>query len=88
MKVLLLLGVFFLAGCMSRPTREELEAQAFLSGDWSAVEKREKRIARRHLIRGPQCPPGTMAFCERGWGQKRCGCVSNSEMRALLSWRR
>ena len=88
MKILLLMGIFFLTGCVSMPTLEELEAQAFLSGDWSEVEKREKLIARRELIRGPQCPVGTMAYCEGRLGQKRCGCVSNSEMRALLSWRR
>lgn len=87
MKVLMLLGVIFLTGCVSMPTLEELEAQAFLSGDWSAVEKREKLVAERHLIRGPQCPAGMMAYCEQRLGQKRCACVSNSDMRALLSWR-
>jgi len=88
MKVLLLLGVLFLTGCVSMPTLEELEEQAFLSGDWSEVEKREKLIAKRDLIRGPQCPAGTTAYCERRLGQKRCACVDNSEMRALLSLRR
>ncbi len=88
MKALLLLAVIFLTGCVSMPTFEELEAQAFLSGDWSAVEKREKLIAKRDLLRGPQCPAGTMAYCEQRYSKKRCGCVSNSEMRALLSWRR
>jgi hypothetical protein len=88
MKLLLLLGVFFLTGCVSMPTLEELEEQASLSGDWSAVEKREKLIAKRELLRGPQCPAGRTAYCEQRLGQKRCGCISNSEMRALLSWRR
>jgi hypothetical protein len=87
MRVLLLLGVIFLTGCVSMPTLEELEAQAFLSGDWSAVEKREKLIAKRDFLRGPQCPAGTIAYCERRLGQKRCGCVANADMRALLSWR-
>ena len=87
MKVLLLLGAFFLTGCMSMPTLEQLEEQAFLTGDWTAVEKREKIIAKRERIQGPQCPAGMMAYCEVRLGQKRCGCVSNAEMRALLSWR-
>ena len=86
MKVLLLLGAFFLTGCMSMPTLEQLEEQALLTGDWTAVEKREKLIAKRARIQGPQCPAGMMAYCEAHFGQKRCGCVSNAEMRALLSW--
>ncbi len=86
MKVLLLLGAFFLTGCMSMPTLEQLEEQALLTGDWTAVEKRERLIAKRERLRGPQCPAGTMAYCEGHMGQKRCGCVSNAEMRALLSW--
>jgi len=88
MKLLLLMGVFFLTGCVSMPTLEELEAQAFLTGDWSAVEKREKLIAKRDLMRGPRCPAGTTAYCEQRLGPKRCACVSSAEMRALLSWRR
>ncbi len=86
MKVLLLLGAFFLTGCMSMPTLEQLEEQALLTGDWTAVEKREKLIAKRERIQGPQCPAGMIAYCEGHLGQKRCGCVSNAEMRALLSW--
>ena len=86
MKVMLLMVAFFLTGCMSMPTLEQLEEQAFLTGDWTAVETREKRIARRARIQGPQCPAGTMVYCEGRMGQKRCGCISNAEMRALLSW--
>ena len=87
MKVLLLLGVFFLVGCISMPTLEQLEEQAFLTGDWSAVEKRERLIAKRDSMRGPKCPAGTMAYCEVRLGQKRCGCISDAEVKALLSWR-
>ncbi len=86
MKVLLLLGAFFLSGCMSMPTLEQLEEQALLTGDWTAVEKREKLIAKRERILGPLCPAGTMAYCQGYLGQIRCGCFSFAEMRALLSW--
>ena len=41
MKLMLLLGAVFLTGCVSMPTLEQLEEQAFLTGDWSAVEQRE-----------------------------------------------
>ena len=41
MKVILLLGLSVLMfGCGSYQTLEELEAEALMTGDWSAVEKR------------------------------------------------
>ena len=88
MKVLVLLGVLFLTGCASMQTLEQLEQQAFLTGDWSAVEQRHRIIAKRKALRGLQCPTGTMAYCEKRLGQvDRCGCVNSDQMRALLSWR-
>ncbi len=84
-KVLALLAALLLTGCGSMPSLEQLEDQAFLSGDWSAVEKRERLIARRIAIRGPQCPVGMVAFCEKRGVQKRCGCADKTEMRELLS---
>ncbi len=85
-KVLALLAALLLAGCGSMPSLEQLEDQAFISGDWSAVEKRERLIARRIAIQGPQCPAGLTAYCEKRGVQKRCGCVENAEMREMLSW--
>ncbi len=88
MKVLVLLGVLFLTGCLSAPTLEQLETQAFLTGDWSAVEQRQRIIAKRAARRAIQCPAGYVAFCEKRMGQiQRCGCVNNEQMRSLLSWR-
>ena len=84
-KVLVLLGALLLAGCGSMPSLEQLEDQAFLSGDWSAVEKREKLIARRAAIRGPQCPARMIAVCEKRGAQNRCGCVEKTAMRELLA---
>ena len=87
MKVLVLLGVLILTGCISMPTLEQLETQAFLTGDWSAVEKRQRIIAKRAALRATQCPAGYMTFCEKQMGQEnRCGCVKDEQMRALLSW--
>ncbi len=85
-KVLAFLAALLLTGCGSMPSLEQLEDQALLSGDWSAVEKRERLIARRIANRGPQCPVGMVAFCEKRGVQKRCGCVDTDEMQALLSW--
>ena len=87
MKLMLLLGAVFLTGCVSMPTLEQLEEQALLTGDWSAVEQREKSIAKRDSRRGMKCPNGMIAYCEQRLGQKRCACISKSEMMAFMSWR-
>jgi len=87
MKVLVLLGVLILTGCASVQSLEQLEKQAFLTGDWSAVEQRHRIIAKREAQRGVQCPAGFIGYCENRMGQKRCGCVKRDQMRELLSWR-
>jgi hypothetical protein len=87
MKVLVLLGVIFITGCGSMRPLEQLEQQAFLTGDWSEVEKRERIIARRLARKGMHCPAGQVSFCEKRVGQSRCGCISNDEMRSALAWR-
>ena len=37
-----ILALCLLVGCSTRPTIEELEAEALDTGDWSAVEKRQR----------------------------------------------
>jgi hypothetical protein len=86
MKVLVLLGVLILTGCISAPTLEQLETQAFLTGDWSAVERRQRTIAKRAALRTIQCPAGYIAVCKKQIGEDRCGCINDAQMRALLSW--
>ncbi len=87
MKVLVLLGVLILTGCISAPTLEQLETQAFLTGDWSAVEQRHRIIAKRAALRTIQCPAGSVAVCRKRLGtEDRCGCVKDEQIRALLSW--
>ncbi len=53
MKCMGVLLLSFLIGCAPVATLEELEAQAYVSGDWSEVEKRERIIARREARKGP-----------------------------------
>ena len=86
MKVLgLVLMVVLLAGCGSYTTMEELERQAFLTGDWSAVEKRERIIERRKMRRGTFCPAGSVAVCESFAGSDRCSCVESDSLRDVLA---
>lgn len=84
MKVWVILGVLCLSGCGSFVTMEELERQAALSGDWSAVEKRERIIAKRRARRGPSCPRGLVAACEHRAGDIRCSCVDRHAVMALI----
>ncbi len=89
MRCMGLLLLSFLVGCAPVTTLEELEAQAYVSGDWSAVDKRERMIARREARMGPTCPGDAVAICERHVGSQRCTCVSRDVMRDMLSsWRR
>lgn len=87
MKVLVLLGAlaFVAVGCSAVPTLEQLEEQATLTGDWSAVEKREQVIARREARRGLQCPRGYVSYCEQHVGRSKCTCASNDALRSALA---
>ena len=88
MRVLFALGAaLFLFGCAATQSLEELEAQAAITGDWSAVEKRERILARRDARRPPSCPSGQMSYCEAYVGQLRCMCVDKTAIRAALRQR-
>lgn len=86
MKVLVLLGAIFLTGCGSMQSLEELERQAFLTGDWSAVEQRERIIAKRNARKGVQCPSGQVSYCETRVGLARCGCIDREELSSALTF--
>ena len=85
MKVLgLVLTLTLLAGCGSFTPMEELERQAFLTGDWSAVEKRERLLERRKARRGAICPDGQVAVCDKFAGESRCSCVNHEDFSRVL----
>lgn len=86
MRVLVLMGALFLGGCGSFATMEELEQQAALTGDWSAVEQRERIIARREAKKGPTCGQGQVAYCQSYVGTMNCRCISTGAMRDVLAW--
>ncbi len=84
MKILSVLARILMAGCTVSPTMEELEAQAMLTGDWSAVESREQSIAQRKFRNGGNCPPHYMNYCEVGLGEKRCTCIKRDSFEMML----
>ena len=88
MKVLVLVAtVFLIAGCGSFTSMEQLERQALLTGDWSAVERRERIIERRKMQRGPVCPTGQVAVCESMVNSMRCSCVESDAISSILAGR-
>lgn len=73
-----------LVGCAKMKTLEELEFAALESGDWSAVEQREKKIERRKRQRGVTCGSGLIALCEKRVRGMNCQCQSRREIDDLL----
>jgi hypothetical protein len=84
MRVIVAIALGLLAGCASGPTLEQLEAQAFATGDWSAVEKRERRLQQRDKRQGITCPYGQISYCESFAGVDRCGCLSRRNAYSLV----
>jgi len=87
MKGITILALLLLSGCGSFTTLEQLEATAMLTGDWSEVEKRERIIQKRNMRAGPQCPPGTTAYCQSRLSSVRCSCVRSELIHSLLGGR-
>lgn len=73
-----------LASCTARPTLEELEAEALVTGDWSAVEHRKLMHKRMKLVEGtPPCDGGYVLLCKTKSAQEVCTCVSPLNRNAL-----
>ena len=85
MKGIIVLALILLTGCAGIVPMEQLEAEALITGDWSAVERRERIVARRNLRSFLQCPPGTIGYCEIGFGSNSCSCVSSRSASIVLS---
>ena len=88
MRAILLAVVMCLGGCAAAVPTAELERQAMLTGDWSAVEKRERQQARRAARSGPSCGRGLVSYCVETGGYDRCTCITGQNLRELFSSRR
>ncbi len=87
MKIATVFVLFLLVGCAGQPSMDELETQAFITGDWSAVEARERAIARRALRSGNYCPAGYVTYCDESFGGKRCTCLKRDSLSIVLTGR-
>ncbi len=86
MKALTAISVLaLLAACAPVKTLEELELAAMQTGDWSAVERRERAIERRKGASGNLCPSGAILLCESGIGQRSCSCISRDSIERIFS---
>ena len=70
---LVLLGV--LAGCFGQPTLEELESEALVTGDWEAVERRERLRAWRNRNQN-LCAEGSTRICTGPEITTKCECLN------------
>ena len=85
MRVVLILTACLLAGCASGPSLERLEERALVTGDWSAVEARERSIQRRAVRVGIQCPAGFVSYCETSMATERCACINRKTLSSLMA---
>jgi len=77
--VLMIPGLLIvLAGCVTRPTMDELEMEASKTGDWSEVERREARDRARMESTPPDCPQHLMKLCVKQGQKRTCSCVEPS----------
>lgn len=66
-----------LAGCSASPSLQELEDEAAITGDWTAVEERERLIRLRLKRKGIECPDGTTTVCREVGMTSKCQCFGS-----------
>ena len=74
MRILTLVVLLMLAGCSSAPSLEELEAEAMATGNWSAVEERERVLRQQKRTAEFDCPEGLTLVCVDKGGGEDCIC--------------
>ncbi len=88
MRILGLTALLLITACAPVKSLEQLEAEATVTGDWSAVELRERVLARKaERGGGGQCPSSYVSFCQKFAGRERCECVSKQSMRQVFAGR-
>ena len=71
-----------LVGCAARLPIDELEAEALETGDWAAVEKRERMDKNWGAVRTDSaCRGEKVEICYTKSAQVECACVSPHDLR-------
>jgi len=82
MKFVGVIALCLLVGCTARPTLEELETEALDTGDWAAVEKRERMNKRMNVVQSESaCRGDKVEICQTRSAQEVCDCVSPHDLR-------
>jgi len=76
MKFASLVLLIILVGCASRTTTEDLKDEALTTGDWSAVEDRERMNKEMRVAPKPKCPEHLMLICIKNGEYEDCSCLS------------
>ncbi len=78
-RAIVLAALLVLGACADTRTLEELEQEAMETGDWSAVERREKKLAEQLARREAGCRTTETLVCETLAGASKCYCVSKHD---------
>ena len=82
MKIVGIMALCLLVGCTARPTIDELEAEALETGDWAAVEKRERMDKKWGVVKTDSvCRGDKVEICYTKSAQEFCECVSPHDLR-------
>lgn len=84
MKGWIVIAAVLLVGCAPTKTLEELEFAALASGDWSAVEERERTIELRKRQRSVSCGSDSVPVCQERVRGTVCKCWSQQEIEAWM----
>ncbi len=86
MRLTSIVAILLLCGCGSVTPMAELERLALQTGDWSAVEQRERMLLRRKASPDITCPKGLVAVCRKDFGKQTCGCLDRSAFWSAFSY--
>lgn len=78
-RVVVLAALFAIGACADTRTLEELEREAMETGDWSAVERREKKLAEQQARREAGCRTTETLVCETLASDSKCYCVAKHD---------
>ena len=77
MRILGVMVLCLLVGCVTRIPMAELEKEAEITADWTAVEKRKQMDRKMNRVQlEPECPHGHILTCRTEGPREICGCVS------------
>jgi len=78
MNIVILVMLIIVVGCAQRPTLDQLEDEALVTGKWTTVERREELIKKRLESTAPGCPVGLSKKCFEELSGIQCYCIKRA----------